>query len=130
MRLVRNICMYPYQLRYHDKKRVSTTRSPIIESPEKRPFRLTPLHQTIQLVYTAKIYLQESDFTVEIYKGSQGLLIIADENDTKEHYSLGITFDEAKKVMGQLDQFDRLLQVLSVYEGDLVLLNPNHVSRR
>jgi hypothetical protein len=31
--------------------------------------------------------------------------------------------------MGTLNKYDRLIDVLSIHNGDLVLLNPNHFKR-
>ena len=65
--------------------------------------------------------IKGANFEVNIYQGINLLLIIANDLDSNENFSVEISHDEVIEYMGSVDDYDFLIKHLGIDHGDLVL---------
>lgn len=101
-------------------KRKTSKPGPLLESVKS--VKLSPIQFDVkQLVYKKNVFIENKVFQIEITKGVNRIRIVAYECEEKECFSLELSKNEALTLMGGVEDWDKLINLLHIDGNDLAL---------
>ena len=88
----------------------------------KKPRKLSPVDKST--VYKKGIAINDKHFVVEITKGRNFLMIFLNDVESPDSYSLKIPNNEALELMGSHYNYERLVSMLDMEDGEIILVDP------
>ena len=94
----------------------------------KKPRKLSPISKSI--VFKKGVAIDNKYFLIEIHKNKNNITIFTNDVETPDSYSLKIPLREAKELMGNTFNYERIVKMLELEEGELVLADPREKNER
>jgi E3 ubiquitin-protein ligase TRIP12 len=110
-RRLKNICEFPY-IGVRDKS---------TPAQFKKPHKLSPIGK--QGIFKKGVAIGERHFVVEIRKNKRHLVVYLNDVESPDSYSLQIPIKEAIEIMGGSFNYDLLVRMLEMENGEVVLVD-------
>lgn len=128
---LRSMCEYPYRLGVtNESKKVlneliktgvlSATNS-TFKQLKNQPRKLEPIKPTGNLVFKRGVNIGDRYFLIEITANSKNITIVANDIEKPENFALELPLQEAMSMMGGKTDYERLVKMLEMENGELVL---------
>ena len=88
----------------------------------KKPRKLSPVDKST--VFKKGVAINDKHFVVEITKGRNFLMIYLNDVESPDSYSLKIPNNEALELMGSHYNYERLVNMLDMENGEIILVDP------
>ncbi|OMJ66778.1 hypothetical protein SteCoe_36265 [Stentor coeruleus] len=111
-KILKNMGDFPY----NTSRNVSTPVS------SKKPRKLSPIFKSI--VYKKGVAIGDKHFLIEIHRNKKHLTIFTNDIEIPDSYSLQLPVEDAKELMGNTFNYDRLVAMLEMDNGEIVLVDP------
>lgn len=83
--------------------------------------KLSPINKGQVMVYSSPINLQDHIFSVEVFKSSNSIRVVAKNQETQEQFVLDLSKSEVKTIIGAEENWQILVNYLHLEGNDLIL---------
>lgn len=124
-KLLQNLCEYPYILGVggSPSKILNDRYSSTLALIKRSPRRLEPLYpgdHRVKVFMKGRV-IENKNFIIEIRSDHRSLLVMAYNVEDPEKFSLEISYKEAKILMSNTEDYDKLASMVRLEDNELVL---------